>query len=116
MAEISVMLNAGALSPATSSANSLPDGSYWEDVDMNILLLGSGGREHALAWKLAQSQKLTRLYARSEEHTSELQSLMRLSYAVFCLKKIKTQMKKQGIINKNLTTEIIDMEYRKINY
>ncbi|HEY9580754.1 MAG TPA: phosphoribosylamine--glycine ligase [Rhizorhapis sp.] len=30
---------------------------------MNILLLGSGGREHALAWKLAQSQKLTRLYA-----------------------------------------------------
>src|SRR3546814_1137730 len=30
------------------------------------------------------------IYARSEEHTSELQSLMRISYAVFCLKK-KTQ-------------------------
>src|SRR3546814_2815610 len=30
---------------------------------------------------------------RSEEHTSELQSLMRISYAVFCLKK-KTQMNK----------------------
>src|SRR3546814_6954191 len=28
---------------------------------------------------------------RSEEHTSELQSLMRISYAVFCLKKINTQ-------------------------
>src|SRR3546814_10447336 len=28
---------------------------------------------------------------RSEEHTSELQSLMRISYAVFCLKKNKTQ-------------------------
>src|SRR3546814_3924632 len=28
---------------------------------------------------------------RSEEHTSELQSLMRISYAVFCLKKKKTQ-------------------------
>src|SRR3546814_4407039 len=28
---------------------------------------------------------------RSEEHTSELQSLMRISYAVFCLKKQKTQ-------------------------
>src|SRR3546814_1308790 len=27
------------------------------------------------------------LYLRSEEHTSELQSLMRISYAVFCLKK-----------------------------
>src|SRR3546814_6529982 len=30
-------------------------------------------------------------YARSEEHTSELQSLMRISYAVFRLKKKKTQ-------------------------
>src|SRR3546814_10946904 len=29
------------------------------------------------------------LYGRSEEHTSELQSLMRISYAVFCLKKKK---------------------------
>src|SRR3546814_8641443 len=29
-------------------------------------------------------------YHRSEEHTSELQSLMRISYAVFCLKKNKT--------------------------
>jgi phosphoribosylamine--glycine ligase len=29
---------------------------------MNILLLGSGGREHALAWKLAQSPRLTNLY------------------------------------------------------
>src|SRR3546814_4800855 len=34
---------------------------------------------------------------RSEEHTSELQSLMRISYAVFCLKKKKTY--KQEIIN-----------------
>src|SRR3546814_10745579 len=31
------------------------------------------------------------LKRRSEEHTSELQSLMRISYAVFCLKKKKTQ-------------------------
>jgi len=29
---------------------------------MNILLLGSGGREHALAWKISQSPKLTKLY------------------------------------------------------
>lgn len=29
---------------------------------MNILLLGSGGREHALAWKIAQSSKLTQLF------------------------------------------------------
>src|SRR3546814_8828465 len=32
---------------------------------------------------------------RSEEHTSELQSLMRISYAVFCLKKKKKQTKKK---------------------
>src|SRR3546814_5522009 len=32
---------------------------------------------------------------RSEEHTSELQSLMRISYAVFCLKKKKTIITKQ---------------------
>src|SRR3546814_5066033 len=34
-----------------------------------------------------------RLKQRSEEHTSELQSLMRISYAVFCLKKKKTKSK-----------------------
>src|SRR3546814_2854987 len=38
-------------------------------------------------------------FARSEEHTSELQSLMRISYAVFCLKK-KTQQ--QHITNQNI--------------
>src|SRR3546814_2518870 len=32
--------------------------------------------------------------ARSEEHTSELQSLMRISYAVFCLKKKKRKQKR----------------------
>src|SRR3546814_8927728 len=37
--------------------------------------------------------------ARSEEHTSELQSLMRISYAVFCLKK-KTKHKKRNADNK----------------
>src|SRR3546814_5583982 len=33
--------------------------------------------------------------SRSEEHTSELQSLMRISYAVFCLKKKKKRTNKQ---------------------
>src|SRR3546814_4673215 len=35
---------------------------------------------------------------RSEGHTSELQSLMRISYAVFCLKKKKTKIKIQEIL------------------
>src|SRR5512133_3029718 len=29
---------------------------------MNILILGSGGREHALAWKLAQSKKINKIF------------------------------------------------------
>src|SRR3546814_5480928 len=41
--------------------------------------------------------------ARSEEHTSELQSLMRISYAVFCLKK-KTTYNKNTLLQPRLTT------------
>src|SRR3546814_1809438 len=44
--------------------------------------------------------------ARSEEHTSELQSLMRISYAVFCLKQKKEQksasLTKQTPVNTNI--------------
>src|SRR3546814_2457194 len=45
---------------------------------------------------------------RSEEHTSELQSLMRISYAVFCLKK-----KKNNIVNR---IHILSARYNKHNY
>src|SRR3546814_4141947 len=45
------------------------------------------------------------LWFRSEEHTSELQSLMRISYAVFCLKK-----KKQKTIN---STQQLPLQLRK---
>src|SRR3546814_2501706 len=38
-------------------------------------------------WVLHSGEKIERVAVRSEEHTSELQSLMRISYAVFCLKK-----------------------------
>src|SRR3546814_6102021 len=46
------------------------------------------GRKAALSQLAEPGQLLLRL--RSEEHTSELQSLMRISYAVFCLQKKKT--------------------------
>src|SRR3546814_3068280 len=46
---------------------------------------GPGVPEKRLGQNRCQRQ------ARSEEHTSELQSLMRISYAVFCLKKNKPQ-------------------------
>src|SRR3546814_9928298 len=52
--------------------------------------------------------------ARSEEHTSELQSLMRISYAVFCLKKKNKQKihrKSTKIINtKSITHTITRMD------
>src|SRR3546814_1035433 len=49
------------------------------------------GTPYRLAGMDARAHRLVRIAAllvlRSEEHTSELQSLMRISYAVFCLKK-----------------------------
>src|SRR3546814_9773993 len=50
---------------------------------------------HAVAFHEQRQVERTR---RSEEHTSELQSLMRISYAVFCLKK----KKKKNRINYNI--------------
>src|SRR3546814_2853191 len=44
------------------------------------------------------------LLVRSEEHTSELQSLMRISYAVFCLKKKKTKTTPFLSISPDLTS------------
>src|SRR3546814_4958567 len=48
-----------------------------------------GGSKYDLS--LGSDDELKEVELRSEEHTSELQSLMRISYAVFCLKKKKTE-------------------------
>src|SRR3546814_5805896 len=48
---------------------------------------------HVLGFTNAEGQGVTGVEGRSEEHTSELQSLMRISYAVFCLKKKKMNNK-----------------------
>src|SRR3546814_3098850 len=56
------------------------------------LAVGLGGDQrsgHRLGVVSGRSGR--RQHLRSEEHTSELQSLMRISYAVFCLKKKNTQ-------------------------
>src|SRR3546814_4809290 len=59
-----------------------------DDVTRTIFAVGN-----AKAGKVVKPQHectakaARRLQARSEEHTSEIQSLMRISYAVFCLKK-----------------------------
>src|SRR3546814_9433281 len=54
--------------------------------------LGASPYPFAMIVALAASAA-TIMANRSEEHTSELQSLMRISYAVFCLKKKKPQTK-----------------------
>src|SRR3546814_7272112 len=56
-----------------------------------IIGVSSYERDPSLAKTLGhQLDPVSMVMARSEEHTSELQSLMRISYAVFCLKKKKT--------------------------
>src|SRR3546814_5820357 len=56
-------------------------GTYWAEHDEEVI---AAMREKAVAfWNDSI------IGGRSDEHTSELQSLMRISYAVFCLKKKK---------------------------
>src|SRR3546814_4535323 len=54
--------------------------------DQAVGHIGSGGTAEFLRHRRAEQA-----LRGSEEHTSELQSLMRISYAVFCLKKKKTK-------------------------
>src|SRR3546814_6764230 len=53
--------------------------------------------------------------SRSEEHTSELQSLMRISYAVFCLKKKKKKMTKTILSHYNRKTHEKNRRQTRIN-
>src|SRR3546814_1991625 len=59
---------------------------YLADMPVGLITTPHG-------WQ-ATGSTIAALRSRSEEHTSELQSLMRISYAVFCLKK-KTKKKKK---------------------
>src|SRR3546814_4918027 len=61
------------------------DGVHWIDAQPAAL------ERHLEAEVLPAYRALAQAEDRSEEHTSELQSLMRISYAVFCLKKQTTQ-------------------------
>src|SRR3546814_5746144 len=57
-----------------------------------ILVLGHMLAEFGALAMLRVQTFTTAIFERSEEHTSELQSLMRISYAVFCLKKQNTSI------------------------
>src|SRR3546814_9166863 len=68
-----------------------PDGHHHRVPDPQELLDYSGAAGDACGRLFRVPARTARLRSvdRSEEHTSELQSLMRISYAVFCLKKKK---------------------------
>src|SRR3546814_5595436 len=59
---------------------------------------------NGLAWSSRLNTARSVTIMRSEEHTSELQSLMRISYAVFCLKKKKTNITSTTIKAHKLNT------------
>src|SRR3546814_5859335 len=65
------------------------DGAWPHAASSNGTAASAGAKLPAVSFFMASLPM--RRGTRSEEHTSELQSLMRISYAVFCLKKKKTQ-------------------------
>src|SRR3546814_4504546 len=79
---------------ATISAITFDDGAASSDGLTMIALPAasapSTGRKPITYGAFQLGSTSTMPLARSEEHTSELQSLMRISYAVFCLKKKKS--------------------------
>src|SRR3546814_3442573 len=82
--------------PVSKSSNLSPDRSSvalrLSEIVRIAMRTGLNGRLSSIgmaeAARVGQPDAI--LAVRSEEHTSELQSLMRISYAVFCLKKKKT--------------------------
>src|SRR3546814_5441993 len=82
------------LFPYTTLFRSAAPAARVQDASWGVSSLGRLRRQAARrrARRLRCADALGRaVVARSEEHTSELQSLMRISYAVFCLKKKKKQ-------------------------
>src|SRR3546814_6586127 len=94
---------AARAAPSSQSANTpLPsvaqrryDGRLQRQITQALCAnpaIGAGRYRIALRFSVSNDQRLHQIRVRvaerrSEEHTSELQSLMRISYAVFCLKK-----------------------------
>src|SRR3546814_5840263 len=88
--------------------------SYYRNEDGWVDNIGTGikdsnsmeafGGRAILLMQPTDRMKVKLLASRSEEHTSELQSLMRISYAVFCLKKKKHKRNKNKTTYMNITT------------
>src|SRR3546814_5737427 len=97
------------LFPYTTLFRSLRDqgvgvGGVADDEDLDVLVSTGIDRlalrleDRAVGLKQIGALHVLGAGTRSEEHTSELQSLMRISYAVFCLKK---KINKTNLVNRN---------------
>src|SRR3546814_8667217 len=83
----------GSSSSAIRAAHKAPSVGYSQTTvsSESASDRSKGGVSHAPARRSPRDCTCRAYSCRSEEHTSELQSLMRISYAVFCLKKKKIQ-------------------------
>ena len=73
-------------------------------LKMNVLILGSGGREHALGWKIAQSQQLRQLYfAPGNAGTSTIGENLNINPEDF-------EQVKQAVLNLNINLVVVGPE------
>src|SRR3546814_5568331 len=85
-----------AVKPAVMATNASSERVRWTG---HRRVFSTDGKPRAIAGETRSSTNICRKNRiRSEEHTSELQSLMRISYAVFCLKKKKKKKRTQSRI------------------
>src|SRR3546814_9459685 len=83
------------LGPGTGSARYTGAGNLLVNPNAGNLTLSNDNSDYTGTTRFNGRNGVASLYfSRSEEHTSELQSLMRISYAVFCLKKKKQKKNK----------------------
>src|SRR3546814_4169393 len=93
--------------PALTRGKELFGTIGWRDDSAGPLPSACGNRS------FVRSRPTSNALIRSEEHTSELQSLMRISYAVFCLKKKTSNNQNNTELLKNNSTQM-KANYRKI--
>src|SRR3546814_8512716 len=78
------------------SVSRKPEAFHWNDrLAPSPAQAGEGPKQQLAAEAAPTGFRKENNIMRSEEHTSELQSIMRISYAVFCLKKKKHNVNKK---------------------